>query len=375
MLAFHSHFERIEDPRLSRRRLHSLRDILFLSVCATIAGADGPSDIEAFGKEKLDWLRRFIPLPNGIPSHDTIGRVFSLIQPTPFQEAFLGWIQTFFPESAKQAPADLIPIDGKTLRGSRQLDQNPLHLVSAWSAKNRITLGQVAVDEKSNEITAIPRLLEVLELRGAIVSIDAMGCQKAIAQQIVLGEGDYVLALKDNQPTLAAAVEEYFQEREEEDFSGKPGRSHQTNEPSRGRKERRDYTIVPVPESMASFQKEWAGLNSLGRVVAQTERDGKLLFETRYYISSLPVKVKLFAESVRSHWRIENSLHWILDMTFQEDASRIHKGNAAENSGFLRKFVISLLNQDTSKNSMRCKRKRAVWSTLFLEKLLFSNGF
>ena len=183
------------------------------------------------------------------------------------------------------------------------------------------------------------------------------------------------MALKDNQPTLAAAVEEYFQEREEEDFSGKPGRSHQTNEPSRGRKERRDYTIVPVPESMASFQKEWAGLNSLGRVVAQTERDGKLLFETRYYISSLPVKVKLFAESVRSHWRIENSLHWILDMTFQEDASRIHKGNAAENFGFLRKFVISLLNQDTSKNSMRCKRKRAAWSTLFLEKLLFSNGF
>lgn len=321
----------------------------------------------------MAWLRRFVPLRNGIPSHDTIGRIFALLKPRPFQEAFLKWIRAFFPECDNQPDSQCVPIDGKTLRGShdRQAGRNPLHLVSAWCAKNRITLGQVAVDEKSNEITAIPQLLQVLELRGAIISIDAMGCQKEIARQIIDGGGDDVLAVKDNQPKLAAALEQAFLEMYENDFEGSGCRRHQTRETSRGREEIRSYLVAPVPPSMHEFLKAWPGLRSIGQVVTHTTHNGRETSDVRFYINSIAPKVKTFAESVRTHWSIENSLHWTLDMTFAEDASRFRHGHGAENLGFLRRFAISLLNRDTSPGSLRRKRKIAAWNTDFLGSLLF----
>jgi len=266
-----------------------------------------------------------------------------------------------------------VPIDGKTARGSHSAmhRDKPLHLVSAWASQPGMTLGQVAVDEKSNEITAIPKLLEMLELKGAIISIDAMGCQKEIAKQIVTGGGDYMLAAKDNHPTLSEAIRLFFLERyEHDDFRDLGCRQLTTNERSRGRQETRHYTIAPLPESMKGFRRDWKGLTSIGQVATVTECNGKVTSDVRYYISSREPKVNEFAKSTRGHWSIE-SMHWILDVVFNEDASRIRNGDGTENFGFLRKFVLSLLKRDTSRGSLKGKRKRAAWSTDFLEKLLF----
>ena len=370
--SFQKHFAVVDDPRIERSKCHLLMDILFLSVCATIAGADGPSDIADFGRQQITWLRKFIPLPNGIPSHDTIGRVFALIKPIQFQEAFLSWIETLVPENGEGEALRLLPIDGKTLRGShrRNDELKPLHLVSAWATNCGLSLGQVAVDDKSNEITAIPKLLEMLELAGAIVTIDAMGCQKEIAKKIIDKEGDYVLAVKDNQPTLRAAMEASFVEADEQDSVLAGSRHYVTQEKSHGRTEERDYVIAPLPKEMLAFKTEWEGLCTIGRVIAKVERDGTQSQEVRYFISSLPPKVKQFAGAVRGHWGIENGLHWVLDVVFGEDASAIHVGHAPENFGFLRRFVVSLLKRDTSEGSLRRKRKRAAWSTSFLENVL-----
>jgi predicted transposase YbfD/YdcC len=370
--SFHQHFTVVDDPRIDRSRLHLLTDILFLAVCATIAGADGPSDIADFGRQQIQWLRKFITLPNGIPSHDTIGRVFSLIKPLQFQQAFLSWIETLMPDDAEGNALRLVPIDGKTLRGSlhRNEELKPLHLVSAWATNCGLSLGQVAVDDKSNEITAIPKLLEMLELAGAIVTIDAMGCQKDIAERIVGKDADFILAVKDNQPKLREAIEKSFVAIDNEHVENTGSRHYATQEKSRGRNEERDYVIAPIPKEMFTLKTEWKGLRTIGRVIAKVERDGKQSEEVRYFISSLPPKVKQFAEAVRGHWGIENSLHWVLDVVFGEDASAIHIGHAPENFGFLRRFVISLLKRDTSEGSLRRKRKRAAWSTSFLETVL-----
>jgi predicted transposase YbfD/YdcC len=370
--SFHQHFSVVDDPRINRSKCHLLTDILFLAVCATIAGADGPSDIADFGRQQIQWLRKFIALSNGIPSHDTIGRVFSLIKPLQFQQAFLAWIGTLMPDDVDGNALRLVPIDGKTLRGSlhRNEEQKPLHLVSAWATNCGLSLGQVAVDDKSNEITAIPKLLEMLELTGAIVTIDAMGCQKDIAKKIVDKEADFVLAVKDNQPNLREAIETSFVKIDKQDSENTGSRHYATQEKSRGRNEERDYVIAPVPKEMFALKTEWKGLRTIGRVIAKVERDGKQSEEVRYFISSLPPKVKQFAEAVRGHWGIENSLHWVLDVVFGEDASAIHIGHGPENFGFLRRFVVSLLKRDTSEGSLRRKRKRAAWSTSFLEKVL-----
>jgi predicted transposase YbfD/YdcC len=371
--SFENHFTVVDDPRIDRSKSHLLLDILFLAVCATIAGADGPSDIADFGREQIQWLRKFIALPNGIPSHDTIGRVFSLIKPEQFQQAFLSWLETLMPDDGDGDALRFLPIDGKTLRGSlhRNEELKPLHLVSAWATKCGLSLGQVAVDEKSNEITAIPKLLEMLELAGAIVTIDAMGCQKNIAKKIIDKDGNYVLAAKDNQPTLVEAIETSFVKIDNPTDNENTGSRHYaTQEKSRGRNEQRDYVIAPIPKEMFALKSEWKGLRTIGRVIAKVERDGKQSEEVRYFISSLPPKVKQFADAVRSHWGIENSLHWVLDVVFGEDASAIHVGHGPENFGFLRRFVISLLKRDTSEGSLRRKRKRAAWSTRFLEKVL-----
>lgn len=369
MDSFEQHFAAIRDPR-TRPVEHPLYDILFLSVCATIAGADGPSDIEDFGHEQIDWLSRFIPLENGIPSHDTIGRVFSLIKPAQFQEAFLNWIGTFRFDNSGTEGLRLIPIDGKTLCGSGTSDSSPLHLVSAWASDSGLSLGQVAVDKKSNEIKAIPKLLEMLELKGAVVTIDAMGCQRAIAKKIIDGGGNFMLAVKSNQPTLLAALESFFDTASEHDFTKQGCRCKNTTERSRGRDETRQYVIAPLPKSLKQLNEQWAGLKSIGRVLSVINRDGKETIEARYYICSTGAKVTQFATASRGHWSIENSLHWVLDVVFHEDDSQLNLGHSPENFGFLRRFVISLLKRDTSKGSLRGKRKRAAWSTKFLEKVL-----
>lgn len=369
---FVDYFSAIEDPRIDRSKQHALIDVLFICVAGTLAGCDGPVDITKFAKAQLAWCRKFVPLNNGVPSHDTIGRVISLIKPAQFQEAFLAWVAAFVGSS--EGPR-LVPIDGKTLRGSggAKHREKPLHLVSAWATAQGMTLGQVAVDSKSNEITAIPKLLEMLELKGAIISIDAMGCQKEIAKQIVDGEGDYVLALKDNHPNLSKAVADFFLERCDQDDLKQFGcRKLETTEKARGKIEKRYYMVAPIPESMRPMTQSWKGIKSIGQAITVTiSKDGKETSEIRHFISSLDPKVNQFANAVRSHWSIE-SMHWILDVVFKEDQSRLRNGESTQNFGFLRKFAISLLKRDTSKGSLVGKRKIAGWSTDFLEKLLFA---
>jgi len=371
---FVEHFSGIVEPRLDRTKLHKLIDIMFIAVAGTIAGCDGPTDIASFASTQLGWCRKFVALKNGVPSHDTIGRVISLIKPEQFQKAFLDWIATLTTDDESPSPK-FVPIDGKTLRGSGggKDRENPLHVVSAWATEQGITLGQVAVDSKSNEITAIPKLLEMLELKGAIVSIDAMGCQKEIAKQIVNNHGDYVLAVKDNQPKLSDAVAAFFVDRfERKDFSQYRCRQHTTTEKARGVVESRYYIVAPLPDDMKEFCRSWKGLKTIGQAITTTTTsDGKETSEVRNFISSRPARVTEFAKSVRGHWAIE-SMHWVLDVVFDEDSSRLRNGESTQNFGFLRKFVISLLKRDTSKGSLKGKRKRAAWSTAFLEKLLFS---
>ena len=372
-LDFVDHFSIVEEPRLDRTKRHNLMDVLFVCVAGTIAGCDGPCDIASFAKTQLTWCRKFVGLENGAPSHDTIGRVVSLIKPDQFQKAFLAWVAALASGDDAEEP-NFVPIDGKTLRGSggAKHRDNPLHVVSAWATKQGMTLGQVAVDSKSNEITAIPKLLEMLELKGAIISIDAMGCQKEIAKQVVNGGGDYVLALKDNHPKLCEAVNQFFLERhEQEDFHEFGCRQHSTSEKARGKVETRFYMVAPIPDSIQSMTRGWKGLKSIGQAITTTiAKDGTETSEVRYYINSIEPKVKLFAGSVRSHWSIE-SMHWILDVVFKEDKSQLRNGESTQNFGFLRKFVIGLLKRDTSKGSLVGKRKKAAWSTDFLEKLLF----
>lgn len=376
-LDFADHFSEVEEPRVDRTQLHALIDILFICVAGTIAGCDGPTDIAKFAKAQLAWCRKFVRLENGVPSHDTIGRVISLVKPDQFQNAFLAWVAALASGDSEEGPK-FVPIDGKTLRGSggAKHRDNPLHVVSAWATKQGLTLGQVAVDSKSNEITAIPKLLEMLEMKGAIISIDAMGCQKEIAKQIVEGEGDYVLALKDNHPKLSKAVSDFFLERlEQEDFQEYGCRQFQSEEKARGKVETRYYMIAPIPDSLRALTKSWKGIKSIGQAITVTRsKDGTETSEVRHYICSIEPKVNLFAKAVRSHWSIE-SMHWILDVVFKEDKSRLRNGESTQNFSFLRKFVIGLLKRDTSKGSLVGKRKIAAWSTDFLEKLLFNPDY
>jgi predicted transposase YbfD/YdcC len=373
-LDFVEYFATVDEPRIERTKVHSLIDILFICVAGTIAGCDGPTDIASFARTQLAWCRQFVELKNGVPSHDTIGRVVSLLKPDQFQKSFLDWVSALASADEKSDEPNFVPIDGKTLRGSggAKHRDNPLHVVSAWATQQGMTLGQVAVDSKSNEITAIPKLLEILELKGAIISIDAMGCQKKIAKQIVSGGGDYVLAVKDNQPKLSEAINNFFLERyENDDFREYGCRQHETTERARGLIESRLYMVAPIPEAMKGFARSWKGLRSIGQAITTSMTpDGKETSELRYFISSREPRVKEFAKSVRGHWAIE-SMHWVLDVVFGEDSSRLRNGESTQNFGFLRKFVITLLKRDTSKGSLKGKRKKAAWSTEFLENLLF----
>lgn len=367
LLAVFSSFENLTDPRINRTRRHDLFEVVVVAICATIAGADSWLDIERFGKERLPWLRTFLKLDNGIPSHDTFGRIFARLDPA----GLVGCIKLWLDEIGRDI-GQHIAIDGKTLRGSSDKAQgkNPLHLVSAWASEARLTLGQVAVDSKSNEITAIPLLLQLLDLKGATVTIDAMGCQKEIAKKIVEGGGEYLLALKDNHPTLHTAASDEFIKALEADSPPADMRKHVTVEVNRGRKERREYFAMPAPKSLPGFGG-WVGLATLVMVVRMTTIDGVEKGEVSYFLSSLPAKVKKLAKLIRAHWSIENQLHWVLDVTFSEDASRIRKKHAPQTSAMLRRLAVSILSSDTSLNeSISGKRYRASLSPDVLEQIL-----
>lgn len=362
-------FESLTDPRVQRTRRHELFDLVVVALCGTIAGGDSWADIERFGKERLAWLRTFLTLANGIPSHDTFGRVFARLDPAQLVACIKQWLDDIGHEIGKH-----IAIDGKTLRGSfdKAAGKNPLHLVSAWACEAGLTLGQVATDAKSNEITAIPLLLELLDLKGATVTIDAMGCQKEIAKKIVDRGGDYVLALKDNHPKLAAAVSEEFTKALEADVPPVGMRRHVTVETNRGRRERREYFALPAPSTLPGFA-DWANLATIVMVIRVIMVNGRETAEVAYSLSSLPAKVKTLAKRIRRHWSIENQLHWVLDVIFTEDASRIRKQHAPQTSAMLRRLAVSILSSDTSlKDNLRGKRYRACLSTDVLERILLS---
>ena len=371
VLSFKACFEIVEDPRVRGRCDHPLESILFLIVAAVISGADGPADIEDFGREKRDWLERFIELPAGIPSHDTIGRLLALLKPISFQQALMDWINRIRQQCSDGNPV-VVPIDGKTARGSYTDSgkTNALHIVSAWATDHGLTLGQVAVDSKSNEITAIPELLKQMDLNNTIITVDALGTQKSIAQQIITGGGDYTFAVKGNHKKLYEALQGEFTRAHDAGLVASGFRLKELSEKAHGREETRYYICASVPESLRAITEGWAGINSIGQAINVTIKGGKETIEARYYISSRPVKVTEFANSVRKHWGVE-SMHWILDVVFGEDSSRIRIGHATENMSFVRRFVTSLLKQDTSRSSLKAKRKRAGWNTDFLENILF----
>jgi predicted transposase YbfD/YdcC len=363
-------FVNLTDPRIERGKRHSLLEMLIVAVCATLGNADGWADIERFGKAKLDFFRTFLELPNGIPSHDTFGRVFALLDPA----ALLACIQQWLNALGAAVAGEVVAIDGKTLRGSfdTAAGKNPLHLVSAWATDARLTLGQIAVDAKSNEITAIPLLLELLDLRDCIVTIDAIGCQKEIAAAIRGREADYVLALKDNQPSMHQAVHEAFVAYANADFTEPSLRHLRTVDRGHGRDEVREYFIAAAPPTVLAGGA-WKDLRSIGMVARTRTVNGVTSEEIVYYLSSLPAKVKAFAKAVREHWSIENRLHWSLDVTFAEDRSRVRKDHSPVNLAMLRRLALSILKRDTSlKDSLRGKRLRAGWDEQALLKILTS---
>jgi predicted transposase YbfD/YdcC len=365
---FTRHFDKLADPRINRTKRHELLNLLILAICGTLGGANGWTDIARFARAKLAFFRQFLDLPNGIPSHDTFGRVFALLDPP----ALLACIQKWLADFRAAVDRELVAIDGKTLRGSfdTAAGQQPLHLVSAWASKARLVLGQVAVDQKSNEITAIPALLELLDLKGAIVTIDAMGCQIDIAKAIRAQEADYVLAVKDNQPTVHQLIQEAFDA--DLDCRQPQARRWRKVERNHGRTETREYVVLPAPPALLQLG-DWQDVRSIGIVLREREVNGALSEEACCYLSSLPPKVKTFARAVRSHWSIENRLHWSLDVTFAEDQSRMRKDHSPANAGMLRRLVLSILQQDTSVNdTLRGKRLSAGWDERVLLTILAS---
>lgn len=364
------HFAELTDPR-RREVTYPLINVVMIAICAVICGADDFVAIAKFGRTKCQWLARFLDLRAGIPSHDRFNAIFAAIKPAEFEKCLLSWITALHQITDGQ----LIAIDGKTLRRSFDAasSKSAIHMVSAWATANQISLGQVVVDAHSNEITAIPKLLEILELSGALVTIDAMGCQTEIAQQIVAAHGDYCLAVKGNQPSLHEGLVDFFDEHLEDDFVDQSVRRYQTQEKGHGRDETRHYFICPVPEDLPD-RARWAGLKAIGMVVSNTQRDGKDCNEVRYYILSKYLAGRRFAEAVRGHWGIENRLHWQLDVTFQEDQCRIRQGHADANFSILRRTALALLkNESTLKVGIKNKRLNAGWDERYLEQVLLRN--
>ena len=371
------HLSTIADPRVNRTRDHELIDILVLAICALLCRAETFNDMEDFGNAKLEWFKTFLSLPNGIPSHDTFNRVFQALDPKEFLNAFLGWTQ-----SVRQAiPNEIVAMDGKALRRALTASQNPRYIVSAWAEDNGLVLGQLKVKEKTNEITAVPQLLRALELSGCIVTLDAMGCQKNIAREIKEADAEYVLALKGNQGTVHHEVKAFLDETIAGAKTWRPAgvpstlaaarlATKKVVEKDHGRLETREY-FQSAELGWFADKAQWQGLQSVGLVQATREIKGKITTERRYYISSLPLDIERFARAVRSHWSIENKLHWVMDVRFGEDQSRARNGFAAENLATLRRLALNLLKSEkTKKRGIRGKQNNASWDHAYLLKLL-----
>lgn len=366
-----AHFAHLEDPRTGPAVRHQFMDMLVITICAVICGADTWVDVESFGQAKQPWLQEFLELPNGIPSHDTFGRLFALLDVEQFARSFDSWTRAIHAVTQGQ----VIAIDGKTVRRSHDSHsgKRALHLVSAWATENQISLGQVQTEEKSNEITAIPELLRLLDVSGCIVTIDAMGCQREIAHQIVQQQADYILAVKDNQPKLHERVQHLFAYAQAHKFRHVPHTYHGTSCKDHGREEKRQCWAIGVEEWRYCLDGEgrWPQLQSVVMIRSERRIGEHLSRETRYYITSLPPEAKRLLSAIRSHWQIENSLHWVLDIAFREDESRLRKGWGQTNMSVLRKLALNLLKQDThTKGGIKAKRLRAGWDRQYLLSLL-----
>jgi predicted transposase YbfD/YdcC len=361
------HFEGLEDPRSEVNLRHPLVSVVVIALLAVLAGAGGPTAIAHWALLKQDFLLSVLDLPNGIPRKDVFRRVLMALKPAAFQACFANWLQALRAEAVAEGGTErpLLPMDGKAARRShdRKNGLGALHSVSIWATEYGLTLGQVACDDKSNEITAMPELLRLVDIKGAIVTIDAMGTQKAIAEQIIEGGADYVLALKGNQGTLHQAVIDSIDEQLDGDSAA--AQEHVTTEKKHGREETRTYLQFPAPEDLPGLPR-WKGLKSIGVTTSRRVLDGEESVEVRYYISSLPVDVELFAPATRGHWGIENGCHWILDMTFREDESRLREPNLRENFAWLNRFALSLLKQHPGGESIAMKRRKCGWGDAFL---------
>lgn len=372
LAALHDAFADLTDPRVNRTKDHLLMDVVGIAICAVLCGADSWVAIEAFGVAKQAWLQQFLALPNGIPSHDTFGRVFAALDASQFQQGFLRWIRAIWPSNA----SEVVAIDGKTLRGShdRGVGKEAIHLVSAWASQRRLVLAQRTVDTKSNEITAIPEVLRLLDLEGCTVTIDAMGCQTAIAKQVVQQGANYVLAVKENQEQLYADVADTFRYVEADGWQGVAHQQHREVTKAHGRIEQRDAWLIQEAEYLAYLNPKgrWTGLSAIG-LVATERRDGRTVTqERRYYIVGGKVDAATFAHATRRHWGIENQVHWVLDVTFGEDASRVRTGHAPENFAVLRHIALNLLRHAPGKGSINTKRFRAALDDQYLLQVLRS---
>lgn len=364
-------FSELEDPRIDRTKRHSLTDIITVAICAVVCGADSWVDIELFGNSRKEWLSGFLELPNGIPSHDTFARVFSMLDAERFQSCFIEWVRSV----SEMSEGQIVAIDGKTVRRSHdsRSGRSAIHLVNAWASANRVVLGQVKVDDKSNEITAIPKLLSVLELSGCIVTIDAMGCQKEIARTIIERDADYALSLKRNQNQLYDDVAGMFEYGRQTDFAHMDSDWFETIEKGHGRVETRRCTAISSPEFIdyLNDRGQWSNLRSVAMVESERRIGQDTTVQTRYYISSLSGDAERLLGAVRGHWGVENSVHWVLDMSFGEDACRVRKGNSAEILAALRRMALNMLKREnTLKVGIAAKRKKAGWDTHYLLKVL-----
>jgi predicted transposase YbfD/YdcC len=366
-----AHFQQLEDPRSTINQRHPLVSVVVIALLAVLAGAGGPTAIARWAALKEEFLSEVLNLPSGVPRKDVFRRVLMALKPAAFQVCFANWLRALRTEATAGTGVEqpILPIDGKTARRSHDRNQGlgALHSVSVWASEYGLSLGQVACAEKSNEITAIPELLRLVDITGAIITIDAMGTQKAIAEQIVAGGADYVLALKGNQEMLHQAVIDHIDEQLEGDLAD--AQEHVTTETGHGREETRSYLQLPAPEDLPGFLL-WKGLKSIGLTTSCCLRDGKEAIEVRYYISSLEVDVKQFARAVRGHWSIENGCHWVLDLTFREDESRLREQQLRENFAWLNRFALSLLKQHPGRQSLVMKRRSCGWSDAFLMEIV-----